>query len=68
MMEAMIEKGLHVSALVPEAIEQLGLEAADKESKGQCKIVEWEKLKEEEIPPQLKISPIAMIPHKSRLF
>jgi len=68
MIETAIARGPHVSALVPEAIEQLGLEVKDKEKKGQCRVVEWEQLKRDGVPPQLKISPIAMIPHKSRMF
>ena len=41
MIEAMIARGPHVSALVPsEGVEQLWLEAQDKETKGQCRIVD----------------------------
>ena len=68
MIESAIERGPHASALVPEAAKQLVEEALEKEQKGQCKIVEWEQLKRDGIPTQLKISPIAMIPHKSRKF
>ena len=68
MIETAIARGPHVSALVPEAIEQLNLEVIDKAKKGQCRVVEWEQLKKDGVPPQLKISPIAMIPHKSRMF
>ena len=68
MIEAAIARGPHVSALVPEAIAQLESEAREKEKRGQCRIVEYEQLKRDGIPPQLKISPIAMIPHKSRKF
>jgi hypothetical protein len=49
-------------------MKQLHTEALEKEKKGQCKIVDYEMLKRKGLPPQLKISPIAMIPHKSRLF
>jgi hypothetical protein len=51
----------------PQAMEQQLKEATDKEKKGQCRIVLWDDIKHEP-PPQLKISPIAMIPHKSRQF
>ena len=40
-------------------------EVEEKVAKGQAKIFSWEHLKEH-LPPNLKISPIAMIPHKSR--
>ena len=67
MMEAMIEKGPHVSALADDAIEQFQQEVADKEKKGQCKVVLWDDIKHN--PPEAtKISPIAAIPHKSRTY
>ena len=66
-MEAAINRGPHVSALVPAAIEQLRLEVEDKVRRGQARLVLWDDIKCNP-PPQLKISPIAMIPHKSRLF
>ena len=67
MMEMMIEQGPHVSALDEAAMNQLQQEVQTKEKIGQCKIVRWDDIKDNP-PPQLKISPIAMIPHKSRLF
>ena len=60
-----INRGPHSSAMDPQAMEQQLKEATDKEKKGQCRIVLWDDIKHEP-PPQLKISPIAMIPHKSR--
>jgi hypothetical protein len=68
MVETAVQRGAHVSALVSEAMEQLLTEALEKEKKGQCKIVDYEELKRKGLHPQLKISRIAMIPHKSRLF
>ena len=67
MMEAAIEKGPHVSALDDEAMEQLQQEVQAKAEIGQCTIVKWDDIKANP-PEQLKISPIAIIPHKSRLF
>ena len=67
MLEAAIEKGPHVSALDEAAMEQLQQEVQAKAEIGQCKIVKWDDIKANP-PEQLKISPIAMIPHKSRLF
>jgi hypothetical protein len=55
------------SALDPDAIAQLKGEIEDKVKIGQCKVVEWETIKDNP-PEQLKISPLAMIPHKSRQF
>jgi hypothetical protein len=66
-MEAAINKGAHPSALVQEATEQLRRETMEKVSKGQARIVRWDDIKHDP-PAELKISPIAMIPHKSRGF
>ena len=64
-MEAAISRGPHPSALQPEALRQLRRETLDKVNKGQARLVRWGDIKAK--PPQeLKISPIAMIPHKSR--
>ena len=62
-----VERGPHVSALEEEAIEQLAGEILEKERVGQCKVVLWDDIKDNP-PEQLKISPIAMIPHKSRKY
>jgi len=66
-MEAAVEKGPHVSALQPEAMAQLQQEVAEKEKQGAVRVVLWEDLKKD-LPRELKVSPIAMIPHKSRLY
>ena len=66
--EEAIRRGPHVSALVPEAIKQHRLEVEEKVRKGQAKVVDWEHLKGQGIPAQLKVSPLAMIPHKSKQF
>lgn len=66
-MEAAIERGPHSSALHPAAAEQLRLEVNEKVTKQQARVVNWEDIKHNP-PEQLKISPIAMIPHKSRMF
>jgi len=70
MWEAMIEKGPHISALEPDAIKQMQEEVATKVKAKQCEVVEWEWLKSQprETWEQLKISPIAMVPHKSRKY
>eukprot|EP00956_Cyclotella_meneghiniana_P034528 scaffold105814_cov64-Cyclotella_meneghiniana.AAC.1 len=62
-----VERGPHVSALDPKAIEQLKGEIAGKVKEGQCKVVLWDDVKHDP-PKQMKVSPLAMIPHKSRGF
>ena len=65
--EAAIKNGPHVSAMVPEAMAQLKTEIEEKVRTGQARVVLWDDIKEAP-PEELKVSPIAMIPHKSRLF
>ena len=64
---AAIERGPHASALEPEAMKALHEEVEAKVTKEQVRVVEWDKIKYNH-PEQLKVSPIEMIPHKSRLF
>ena len=56
-----------MSAMVPEAMKQLQLEVAEKEKNDQVHVVKWDDIKDN-LPKELKVSPIAMIPHKSRMF
>ena len=56
-----------MSALQPVATKILVEEVAEKENKGQCKLLLWDNIKDNP-PEELKLPPIAMIPHKSRLF
>jgi hypothetical protein len=67
-MQEAIDRGPHVSALDPSAIAQIAAdEVAKKVRIGQARLIAWEDIKDD--PPQeLKISPVAMIPHKSRKF
>ena len=67
MIEEAIERGPHVSATSPEAIEYFKSEIEQKVAAGQAKVVEWDSIKDN-IPPELKISPLALVPHKSRAF
>ena len=60
-------RGPHVSAMVPEAMKQLQLEVAEKEKNDQVRVIKWDDIKDN-LPKELKVSPIAMIPHKSRMF
>jgi len=62
-----VERGPHVSALSAEALEHFKEEAREKVATGQVTIVDWDKIKDNP-PPQMKVSPIAAIPHKSKAF
>ena len=66
-MQAVVERGPHESAMLPEAMEQLRIEVLDKVKQGQARLVDWDDIRQSP-PPELKISPVAMIPHKSRPF
>ncbi len=63
----MIERGPHKSALEPNALTHFAEEVADKVAKGQARVVLWDDIKQHH-PQQLKVSPVAAIPHKSRAY
>jgi hypothetical protein len=62
-----VERGPHVSALSAEALKHFKQEACKKVAMGQATIEDWDTVKDNP-PPQMKVSPIAAIPHKSRAF
>ena len=62
-----VERRPHASALVPEALKHFKQEAAKKVAMGQATIVEWDTIKDNP-PLQMKVSPIAAIPHKSKPY
>jgi hypothetical protein len=62
-----VARGPHQLALLPEAIEHFRLKAIVKVDAGQAVLVKWDDIKNAP-PPQLKILPIAAIPHKSKEF
>lgn len=62
-----VERGPHVSALSAEALEHFREEAREKVATGQAQIVDWDEIKDNP-PQQMKLSPIAAIPHKSKAF
>ena len=64
--KAMI-RGAHRSALAPLASEELLKETVEKVRNGFAKIIRYGDIKDR-LPENLKISPVAMIPHKSRKF
>ena len=65
--QAAIDRGPHKSALEPDAIAHFAEEVADKVAKGQARVVLWDDIKDNH-PRQLKVSPVAAIPHKSRAY
>jgi hypothetical protein len=62
-----VERGPHVSALLVKALEHFQAEAREKVATGQATIVDWDTIKHNS-PPQMKVSPIAAILHKSKTF
>ena len=65
--DAAIRYGAHASATSPDAIAQLTKEINEKLLLSQVKLIPWTSIRHNP-PRQLKISPIAMVPHKSRRF
>jgi hypothetical protein len=63
-LDAAIAYGAHVSATSPDAIAQLSDALNEKLQLAQVKLVPWMSIQQDP-PRQLKISPIAMVPHKS---
>lgn len=64
---AAVQKGAHSSALVPKTMEQLQAEVKMKVLQGQANVFLWDDIKDNP-PKELKVSPIAMIPHKSQAY
>jgi hypothetical protein len=63
----LLKRGPHISALKHDAKIQLINETKEKVAHGYARVVRWKDIKNN-IPPKLKISPIAMIPHKSKPY
>jgi len=64
---AAVHQGNHPSTCTPEAIACLRAETLKKVEASLARLVLWDDLKDN-IPSNLKISPLAAIPHKSRPF
>jgi hypothetical protein len=62
-----VTHGPHQSSLSPKALAHFVKESIVKVKAGQAKLVLWEDIKDDP-PLQLKIMPIAAIPHKSKAF
>jgi hypothetical protein len=66
-MQAAVNRGPHRSALSNKAIAHFKAEVNEKVKSGQAKLVSWDDIKDNP-PAELKIFPIAAIPHKSKQF
>jgi hypothetical protein len=62
-----VERGPHRSARSPDAHEHFAEEIKEKNRKKQARLVAWDNIKDNP-PAQLKISPIAAIPHNQKHF
>ena len=67
LMEEAVQRGPHQSALTPAALEHFAAEAKEKVAAGQARLVLWDDIRDNP-PPELKISPVAAIPHKSKAY
>ncbi len=65
--QSAIDRGPHKSALEPDAMCHFAEEVREKVKKGQARVVLWDEIKRNH-PRQLKVSPVAAIPHKSRAY
>ena len=65
--QSALEYGAHPTAKLPEALKCLIKEAEEKEKEGFVHIVRWGDIKSS-LHNKFKLSPVAMIPHKSRSF
>ena len=66
-MQAAVDRGPHWSALTNNAIAHFRAEVDKKVKSRQAKLVAWDSIKDNPLV-ELKISPIAAIPHKSKQF
>jgi len=66
-LRAAVERGNHPSARAPDAAACLHAEMLEKVQQGFAQIIPWSEL-EKNPPPNLKISPLAAVPHKSRPY
>jgi len=64
---AAVARGPHISAKSPETAASICAEMLEKVAQGYARIIRWDDIKDN-LPKNIKISPIAAIPHKSRLF
>ena len=65
--QAAIDRGPHKLALKLDTIKHFAQVVTNKVAKGQARVVLWEDIKANH-PRHLKVSPVAAIPHKSRVY
>lgn len=63
--EAAIQQGPHRSALSPESIALIEEDVSYQVQAGYAQVVNWDDLKEN-LPPKLKVSPLAVVPQRNR--
>jgi hypothetical protein len=63
----LLRQGPHCSSKKKDAIRQLQVKTKEKIACGYARIIKWGDIKNK-IPTKLKISPVAMIPHKSKKY
>jgi len=66
-LQATIEWGAHPSAKTPEAIKCLRKETLEKVQQGSAKLIPWSE-REANPPTNLKLSPLAAVPHQSQPY
>ncbi len=66
-MQEVVDQGPHCSALSDKAIAHFNAEVEEMVKIGQAKLVAWDSIKDNP-PVELQISPILVIPHKSKQF
>ena len=66
-LQAAVTRGSHPSAKDPAAATACRKEALERVKDGCCNVIRWSQL-QKACPTNLKVSPIAAIPHKSRAF
>jgi hypothetical protein len=62
-----VARGPHQSSRLQDALAHFAEESVAKVAAGQATLVLWDDIKDN-LPPQLKVSPIAAIPHNSKAF
>ena len=65
--ELMLKRGPHLSATREKSVRNLRQETEDKIKHNYARVVKWGDIKSD-LPAKLKMSPVAMIPHKLKPF
>ena len=65
MIAAAVDRGPHESVMEPDVMRQFQAKNQEKMKRGQAKLVAWDIIKDNP-PEELKVSPLAAIPHMSR--